>query len=207
MQTASSIIEQGPVLKVGDIVVSKSGGKAAQVTLEDGKQLVISLGSPGQTLNVPFGLSQWDSTVQDRVSLDVHATPEIVKAITALDESVLKYVEENHKKYFGPSSKVEKVREYVRSTIRVHPEEKFEPLCRTKLSRSRVKVWNPDKSPGSPDSIQPHSQVALVCQVRSLYFMNRQFGLTLETTHVMLGESPLECPWASEAEAGEPPDM
>ena len=164
MQTTEAILAQGPVLKVGDICVSKSGGKAAQVTLEDGKQMVFSLGSPENTLDAPFGLSQWDSTVaQDRVSLDVHATPEIVKAITALDESVLKYVEANHKAYFGPSSKAEKVREYFRSTIRVHPEEKFEPLCRTKLSRSRVKVWNPDKSPGSADSIQPHSQVALVC--------------------------------------------
>jgi len=80
-------------------------------------------------------------------------------------------------------------------------------LCRTTLSRSRVKVWNPDKSPGRADSIQPHSQVALQCQVRSLYFMNKQFGLTLETTHVRLGESPLECPWASEAEPGETQEM
>ena len=208
MQTVEAIIAQGPVLKVGDIVVSKNGGKAAQVTLEDGKQLVIALGSPGHTLDAPFGLSQWDaSAVADRVSLDVHATPEMVKAIGAIDEAILKYVEANHKKYFGPSSKAENVREYFRPTIRVHHEDKFEPLCRTKLSRSRVKIWNPDKSPGSADSILPHSQVALVCQVRSLYFMNKQFGLTLEASHVMLGESPLDCPWASESGAGEPPEL
>jgi hypothetical protein len=208
MQTVDQILASGPVLKAGDIVVSKNGGKASQVTLEDGKQLTIALGSPTNTLSAPFGLSQWDAAVaQDRVSLDVHASPGIVQAITALDESILKYVEANHKKYFGPSSKVEKVREYFRTTIRAHPEGKFEPLCRTKLSKSRVKVWNPDKSPGDASSIGAHSQVALNCQVRSLYFMNKSWGLTLETTHVMLGESPLECPWASEAEAGEPPDM
>jgi hypothetical protein len=207
MQTYQ-IIASGPVLKAGDIVVSKNGGKASQVTLEDGKQLTIALGSPTNTLSAPFGLSQWDAAVaQDRVSLDVHASPEIVQAITALDESILKYVEANHKKYFGPSSKVEKVREYFRTTIRAHPEGKFEPLCRTKLSKSRVKVWNPDKSPGDASSIGAHSQVALVCQVRSLYFMNKSWGLTLETINILLAESAPECPWASEAEAGEPPDM
>ena len=208
MQTVDQILASGPVLKAGDIVVSKNGGKASQVTLEDGKQLTIALGSPTNTLSAPFGLSQWDAAVaQDRVSLDVHASPGIVQAITALDESILKYVEANHKKYFGPSSKVEKVREYFRTTIRAHPEGKFEPLCRTKLSKSRVKVWNPDKSPGDASSIGAHSQVALVCQVRSLYFMNKSWGLTLETVNILLAESAPECPWASGADAGEPPEM
>ena len=208
MQTVEQILTRGPALKAGDIVISKNGGKACQVTLEDGKQLTITLGSPTNTLSAPFGLSQWDAAVvQDRVSLDVHASPEIVQAITALDESILKYVEANHKKYFGPSSKVEKVREYFRTTIRSHPEGKFEPLCRTKLSKSRVKVWNPDKSPGDANSIGAHAQVALVCQVRSLYFMNKSWGVTLETTNVMLSEGALECPWALGAEAGEPPEM
>ena len=208
MQTVDQILASGPVLKAGDIVVSKNGGTASHVTLEDGKQLTIALGSPTNTLSAPFGLSQWDAAVaQDRVSLDVHASPEIVQAISSLDESILKYVEANHKRYFGPSSKVEKVREYFRTTIRAHPEGKFEPLCRTKLSKSRVKVWNPDKSPGDANSIGAHSQVALVCQVRSLYFMNKSWGLTLETINILLAESAPECPWASEAEAGEPPDM
>ena len=100
------------------------------MTLGDGKQLTIALGSPTNTLSAPFGLSQWDAAVvQDRVSLDVHASPEIVQAITALDESILKHAEANHQKYVGPSSKVEKVREYVRTTIRAHPDGKFEPLC------------------------------------------------------------------------------
>ena len=126
MQTVERILASGPVLKAGDLVISKNGGKAAQVTLEDGKQLTIALGSPENTLSAPFGLSQWDATVaQDRVALDVHAGPEILEAITALDESLLKYVEASHKTYFGPSSKVEKVREYFRPTIRVHPEGKF----------------------------------------------------------------------------------
>ena len=169
MQTVESILAQGPVLKVGDLVISKNGGRAAQVTQDGGKQLTIALGSPENTLSAPFGLSQWDATVaQDRVSIDVHVGPEIVQAIAALDESILKFVEANHKKYFGPSSKVDKVREYFRSTIKAHPEGKFEPLCRTKLSKSRVRVWNPDKSPGAAESIPAHSQVALVCQVRSL---------------------------------------
>ena len=92
MQTVDQILASGPVLKAGDIVVSKNGGKACQVTLEDGKQLAIALGSPANTLSAPFGLSQWDAAVvQDRVSLDVHASPEIVQAITALDERILKY--------------------------------------------------------------------------------------------------------------------
>ena len=208
MQTVDQILASGPVLKAGDIVVSKNGGKASQVTLEDGKQLTIALGSPTNTLSAPFGLSQWDAAVaQDRVSLDVHASPEIVQSITLLDESILKYVEANHKRYFGPSSKVEKVREYFRTTIRAHPEGKFEPLCRTKLSKSRVKVWNPDKSPGDANSIVAHSQVALVCQVRSHYFMNKSWGLTLETVNILLAQSAPECPWALSAVGGEHADM
>ena len=76
----------------------------------------------------------------------------------------------NAKKYFGPSATKEKVAESFRPTVKVHEDGNYAPLVKTKLSKSRVKVWTPTREAGSVDDIRAHSQMCVVVLVRSLYF-------------------------------------
>ena len=65
------------------------------------------------------------------------------------------------------------MREYVRPTLKIDETGKIAPPIRTKLSKSRVKVWTPAREAGYVDDIQAHSQMCVALLVRSLYFQSK----------------------------------
>ena len=79
-----------------------------------------------------------------------------------------------------------------------HEEGKYAPLVKTKLSKSRVKVWTPTREAGSVEDIKAHSQMCVVLLVRSLYFQSKGWGCTLEVQHVRLADNSPECPFEDE---------
>ena len=107
-------------------------------------------------------------------------------------------MESNAKKYFGNGITKDKVRECFRPTLKIDESGKYAPLIKTKLSKSRVRVWTPAKEVGCVDDIQPHSQMCVALLVRSLYFQSKGWGLTLECQHVRLAENAQECPFEDE---------
>ena len=198
MLTAAQYNANPANLKVGDIVVGKNASKAAQITASDGKQIALVLGSAAEPCEAPFGLSQWGDQPMDRVSLDLRTTPEIEQAVRKIDETLLAYVQAHAKKYFGSSATKEKVAEWFRPTVKVHEDGKYAPLVKTKLSKSRVKVWTPAREAGSVDDIQAHSQMCVVVLVRSLYFQSKGWGCSLEVQHCRLADASPECPFEDE---------
>ena len=183
-------------LKVGDVIVGKNASKAAAITTKDGRALTLKFGSALSPLHAPFGLSSWGDTPTDRVSLDLRATPEIEACVTAIDANIVNYIEANCKRYFGNNMKAEKVREYFRPTLKIDESGKYDPLVKCKLSKSKVKVWGPNKEVASADDIRPHSEVSVVLTVRSVYFQSMGWGITLECQHVGLANSIAECPFS-----------
>ena len=162
--------------KAGDIIIGKNNSKSAQVLTEDGKQITLCFGTASEPVEAPFGLSVFNSDVPtsvDRVSLDLRATPEMAERVKKIDEHILAFMESNMKKYFGNGISKDKVREYFRLTVKIDESGKYAPLIKTKLSKSRVKVWTPTKEVGSVDDIRPHSQMCVALLVRSLYFQSK----------------------------------
>ena len=173
MLTAAQYNANPATLKAGDIIVGKNASKAAQITTDDGKQITLVFGTAAEPCEAPFGLSQWGDQPTDRVSLDLRTTPEIEQAVRKIDGTLLAYVQAHARKYFGSSATKEKVAEWFRPTVKVHEDGKYAPLVKTKLSKSRVKVWTPAREAGSVDDIQAHSQMCVVVLVRSLYFQSK----------------------------------
>ena len=101
MQTAKQYLDNPAELKIGDIIIGKNGSKSAQVTTQDGKQISLILGTPSQPVTSPFGLSVFGDQPADRVSLDLRTSQEIEHCILRNDQAILKYVEDNAKKFFG----------------------------------------------------------------------------------------------------------
>ena len=88
------------------------------------------------------------------------------------------------------------MREYFRPTIKFDESGKgYASLIKTKLSKSRVKVWTPAKEAGNLEDIQSHSQMSVALLVRALYLQSKGWGLTLECQHVRLADNSLECPF------------
>ena len=198
MLTAAQYNANPATLRAGEIIVGRNASKAAQITTNDGKQITLVLGTAAEPCEAPFGLSAWGDQPTDRVSLDLRTTPEIEQAVRKIDETLLAYMQANAKKYFGSSATKEKVAEFFRPTVKVHEEGKYAPLVKTKLSKSRVKVWTPTREAGSVEDIQAHCQMCVVLLVRSLYFQSKGWGVTLECQHVRLADSAPECPFEEE---------
>ena len=191
LTAAQFALAKNPKLIAGDIIVGKNASKSAAITDEDGKQITLVF----TDCECPFGLSTWQDQPQDRVSLDLRASPLLESCVSKIDEAILDYMEADARKYFGSSITKDKVREYFRPTLKVHEESKYPPLIKTKLSKSRVKVWGAEKQPLSVDAIEAHSQVSVVVMIRALYFQSKTWGVVLECQHVMLAENSAECPF------------
>ena len=198
MLTAQQYNASPAKLQIGDLIVGRNLSKSAQVTTSDDKQIALMLGTATDPVAAPFGLSQWGSDPTDRVSLDLRTTPEIEQCIQKIDETILNYVEQHAKKYFGANATKEKVREWFRPTVKIHEEGKYDPLVKCKLSKSRVKVWTPTNEPGSVEDLVAHSQLRVALLVRSCYFQSKGWGVTLEVTNVKLADSAVECPFEDE---------
>ena len=110
MLTAKQYLDNPAQLKIGDIIIGKNGSKSAQVTTQDGKQICLKLGTPTQPVTSPFGLSVFgDQPSADRVSLALRTSQEIEHCILRIDQAILKYVEDNAKKFFREKVSQDKI--------------------------------------------------------------------------------------------------
>ena len=192
MLTPNQYLAKDVKLQAGDIIVGKNASKAASITSAAGQPITLRF----ENCESPFGLSSWgDDAGKDRVSLDLRASPIIETCVASIDKAILEYVEANASKYFPASLTKDRIREYFRPTLKIHEENKYPALIKTKLSKSRVKVWDTAKKLISADAIQPHCQVSVVLAVRALYFQSKSWGVVLECQHVMLAENSAECPF------------
>ena len=201
MLTPSHFAASPLELTVGDIVVGKNGSKAAPITSKDGKGLTFLFGTAQKPVHAPFGLSSYGDIPNDRVSLDLRATGEIEACVASIDSAILDYVESNYKKFFGNSMKADKVREYFRPTLKIDETGKYEPLVKTKLSRSRVKVWGEHKEPLSISVIEPHCDMRVSLLLRSVWFQSKNWGVTLEAQHIRLANNIPQCPFSDADES------
>ena len=112
MLTAKQYLDNPAQLKIGDIIIGKNNSKSAQVTTTDGKQISLILGTPSQPVTSPFGLSVFGDQPADRVSLDLRTSQEIEHSILRIDQAILKYVEDNAKKFFGEKVSKDKIHDF-----------------------------------------------------------------------------------------------
>ena len=196
---AHDFLDNPHVIGLGDLVVSKNGGKSASITV-DGAPLRLRLGRPGAPCLAVFGFSCWEGEKnQDRCSLDVQADDETLRCIDQLDELLLEALEKNASKYL-PAKDAKRVRDMWRPTKKEHAEGKFPPVIRTKATKSSIHVWGEDKTPLTSDAIGPRSELCLLVKVKNLYFQSGSIGCVLECQDALLSSTAAECPWGEAME-------
>ena len=195
MLTPTDFLKSPPTFQAGELIVGKQGSKGAQLTTGDGGTVTLKFGTPAAPCEAPVGLSSWQGEQTDRVSLDLRVSPDGEACIKTIDEAILSHMQQHYKKYFGPQVKWEKVLEWWRPTLKVHEEGKYPSLVRTKLSKSRVKCWQPTLEPADIENLAARASVCVVLTVRSLYFQSKGWGICLECQHVMNADPPQNCPW------------
>ena len=192
MTTPGEFLKSDADIKLGDLIVLRNGSKSASITC-GGQPLRLKLGSAESPLCAPFGFSSFDGGSHDRESLDVQSNDEeIITAIESLDMMVLDELKATLANYTNATKG--QVDDWWRPTVK--RSEKYPPIIRTKCTKSKVKVWGPDKTMMSIDDVVPKSDVAVVVQARNVYFQNKGMGLCLEISDILLLNSESkDCPW------------
>ena len=192
MSTTEEFFKSNSDISLGDMIVLRNGSKSASVT-HGGQPLRLKLGSAEMPLYAPFGFSSFDGQEHDRESLALQSQDADTTAVVeCLDQIVLKKLKANLSKY--TTAKEAQVDEYWRELVKTS--DKYPPIIRTKCTKSKVRVWGPNKEVLSVNDVQPRSEMAVVVHVRNVYFQNKGMGLCLEVSDILLlnGNSQ-NCPW------------
>jgi len=165
------------------------GGKVVYLNYENSKK--ITMQTP--ELSTPFGLGSYtdDSTGITKYSLDASfrgmeqdaKVKSFHDAMKNLDNYLIDVAVKNSKDWFGKKMSREVVEELYRPLVKPSKEpEKYAPTIKFKIisndSGMKVLAFDQNKEPFDMNNMTPGGQVACIIEVGSVWFVNKQFGVS-----------------------------
>lgn len=159
-----------------------------------------------QRCTAPFGVSEpYDETKQDdpkrNLELNVN-TKSLSDFLRALDEVTLKNVIKNYDSWFNPEKKkksltAEEIKSMYRPLMTEPKDPKYAPTFRTKVvikgqNPVRVFVLKTDRNGqqvcvrGKLGDITPFSEVVPIVEIFGIWFMSKEYGVSLTTTDIVV---------------------
>jgi len=184
-------------------VKTKKGSWAVYVVDEGGNQIRVQLNKQnGPKCGIPFGISSWDDDpTKMRKNMEISLrTNELTDFFAEIDENNIQQGVAHSKEWFKSELTREEVETKYKRLVQ-QPDGKWDPNVRTKVNintgRFPLRVLNyvsanssPDKrdhwKPGNSTDISKGSEAIVIIKISALWFMNSQFGMTVESTDVLL---------------------
>lgn len=173
---------------------------ADPVTTGKGAKFVPVKAHPAWTpgpLKILFEPGNFAGALGDRVNMVFAASPEIASQLRALDSYVKVHLERTSERVIG--KKLSEADVNYRYKPLLKPSDKYEPSFKCKVNLVKVRIWNNEKAPAeAPESwrgLMVHPRLL----VKGLWITEKEFGLQLEATDLMLPdpeeETVIECPF------------
>jgi hypothetical protein len=187
-------------------VKTKKGSWAVYIVNKDDNTIRLQLNKQhGAKCTIPFGISCWDDDpTKTRKNLEISLpNDELVSFFSEIDEYNINQGILNSKEWFKSQLSREEVELKYKKLVQ-QPDEKWNPRIRTKVNidsgRYPLRVLNyvsasessdnrDHLKPGTPSDITKGSKAILIIKISALWFMNNQYGMTIETTDVLLYSS------------------
>jgi hypothetical protein len=168
------------------------GGKTCLIS-QNTKPIEINLGL-GEPLGCPWGASSFeDDATQTRVNLDMTLDDENANMFRGVDSCLIAYAIQNKETLFKNKTDAQ-ISESYRNLVR--EKEGYRPMLRTKVNLERARCWDEHHQPTKvPESKFKNAELWPKLTVRTLWFVNQTWGLTLEVTDIKFREVLLECPF------------
>ena len=178
---------------IGEVLTSQKGARCAPIS-DNGKPIILQLTSIHDGLTSPFGVSSFGPEETIRKSLELRCTPELEAFVARLDVWARNYLQDNADRLFKG-----KPIEY-RDCLQLKGEYPSQLRCKLNIAGTKsCKFWSHDKQRiDLPEDLRAPAAVVPIVQVKSLWVMHKEVGITLECTDLMCLIPEGICPFAED---------
>ena len=186
-------------LAVGELSKNRAGGNQVSLMYDERKGNII-LQTP--VVSVPFGLSEYVPDGSDpKYSIDISFKGHEDNSRTAAFKRIMEDVDEhmislgvlNSRKWFaGKALSREVVEELYRPLVKPSKQpEKYAPTLKCKIrSLSNLDAFTKERQPFDINMLQMGSTVKLILEFSPVWFVNKQFGVTLNILQLEINTIP-----------------
>jgi len=179
---------------LAEVTISSKGQKTSQLT-NDHKIITFNLGS---NLKTRFGASSFDKNVEtSRKSLDFDITndKQIISMLKEIDEWALKYVHANSTRLMKKVTSKDVIRENYKPLVSQYGDT---VRVKTKINTSGHRVcqcWDDEKNKSELPEDWLSNSYDVQVSIPQLWIMGSSFGLTMETTNLLVRPILNDCPF------------
>ena len=179
--------------KLGDLTISSKGAKAITVSTKSGQPLIWM---HNEAITVCYQPSAYNDPDATRVNLCLGMTPSLAEQLKSLDASLIAAIAADSKKYFGQTLSVDEVKNRMQASVKVSDKGFDHWRVKMNLSgRGKVQCFGMDKNvrplPENWLAVSARPRV----QVKSIWIMSKEIGVTYEAVARQIDESVQECPF------------
>ena len=179
--------------QIGEVLTSQKGAKCAPIS-DNGKPIILQLTSIHEPLTSPFGISSFGAEETTRKSLELRCTPELEAFVIRLDAWARAYIQDNAERLFKG-----KAIDY-RDCLQVKGEYPSQLRCKLNIAGTKsCRFWDINKQRiDMPEDLRAPAEIVPIVQVKSLWIMHKEVGITLECTDLMCLIPEGTCPFAED---------
>ena len=179
--------------QLGDVQTSTKGIKSAPISDKKGNPVFCMLTQKDQPLSAPFGASAYNDPTAIRQNICFRCHEQLESAMTNVDAYMANYVKEHSQRLFKGKSTTYKpclsIKEDCAALLRAKLNVSGNKSCRFWTSKyARCEA---------PEDFKDCDLVPRI-NVRSLWIMGSDCGLTLECTDIMYDNHQESCPFITE---------
>ena len=179
-------------LFIGELTKNKAGGNQVSLKYNDSKKIVMQI----PNMVTPFGLSEYtpeNGSGPVKYSIDFSfkgytedaKLDKCLRKFREIDEKMIDLAVENSQQWFGKKMSKEVVEELYRPLIKESKQpDKYAPTLKIKI-RTRadntmsMDAFDVDRNPFNMSCFQPGTSAKSIVEFAPVWFVNKQFGLTL----------------------------
>lgn len=193
-------------LVCGEQTKNKAGGNQVFLLYDGGKRIIMQT----PTMSVPFGVSEYvpeNNSGPTKYSLDASfkGVPDdmrlnrFLETARSIDTRMIDLAVENSKAWFGKQMSREVVEELYRPLVKLSKTpEKYAPTIKYKIRPARdggagmnVEAFNHKREPFDMGDFQSGSSVKCIVDFAPIWFVNKQFGVTLSIVQLEVVSLPV----------------
>ena len=179
-------------LSLGELFTNSKGAKSVSIFCNDDRLLW----RPGP-LKVHWQPKAFNDPSAMRVSICFQTTDAVESYFKQLEEWATNQIAKNPMKYLGQYMTAEQIKERWTSAIKVSA--KGYPHLRCKMNvegRNAVRCWDSEtRQARLPPKDWTICEIQPCFDIKSIWIMNKDFGLTIEMTDALICEQSLVCPF------------
>ena len=187
-------------LSCGAVSKNRAGGNQVPL-LYDGKRGSIMLQTP--VVAAPFGLSEYtpDNGSEPKYSIDVSfkgfeendKISALLNTVKCIDNHMIDMGVENSQEWFGKTMSRAVVEELYRPLVKESKQpEKYAPTLKCKIrSIDKLTSFTKNREAFDVTDLQPGSTVKTILEFAPVWFVNKQFGVTLTILQLEMNTPPV----------------